>query len=76
MSEVRDKKLAYVSKALDGNYEVMNWKDEVLGILLFNDDWSLWVFYPNIDTFFGPDFLKSLASQMEEIQEDDESTWE
>lgn len=77
MIEIRDKKKAYVEKSVYFNsYIVFNWKHDMMGDIEWNDDWSLWVFRPLRDTFFGPEFLKSLASQMEDIQTEDEKGWE
>ena len=78
MSEVRDKKKAYVEKTSPGcdGYLVRNWKNEEMGQIVFKDDWSIFVFMPNSSRYFGPEFLKSLAFQMEEIQEKEEAGWE
>ena len=78
--DVRDKKVAYLEEDTDYGgvkcYYVRNWKDKLMGKITFYDDWSLWIFCPATDTFFGPEFLRSLAEQMDDIQEKDEATWE
>lgn len=78
---VRDKKKAYIEEGIGFNgksicYYVRNWKEELMGDIVFHDRWSIWIFRPGINTFFGPEFLRSLADQMDEIQAKDEATWE
>jgi hypothetical protein len=77
MTEVRDKKKAYIQAVAGEDYYIVrNWKNQPMGRIEFNDDWSLWVFLPDKDTFYGPAFLQSLAGQMDEIQADEEAGWE
>ena len=77
MMSVRDKKKAYVEKSLLGNYHIVfNWKHDIMGYIMFNSEWGIWCFFPGELTYYGPEFLRSLASQIEDIQEADEATWE
>ena len=69
MVAVRDKKKAYFEGTGEGA-KVMNWKDEVLGIVHLEEDWGIYVVQWLPGTYCGPDYQRSVATVLDDMNTD------